>query len=76
MFDSELKVGFSTDDWKYVKDQLEKKLKSAREGLEQPDCTPEATLIFRGRIALAKEILKLPDTVLLTLQSAPTKTTR
>lgn len=73
MFDNGLEVSFTTDDWKFVKAKLEDSLKKATEAIIQRNCTPEDTLIYRGRIELAKELLKLPETALLVLRSAPLK---
>lgn len=57
------KISLSSDDWKFVMAELEKHLKAAREKLEQKDTTPEDTAFYRGRVALAKELIKLPETL-------------
>lgn len=59
MFD---KVGFTSEDWKFVTSMLERQLSNARDMLENKTTSPEDTAFYRGRVALAKEILKLPET--------------
>lgn len=76
MFDNGLEVSFTTDDWKYVKAEVEKQLQNARDKIEQKETTPDDTAFYKGRIALAKEILKLPEIALLVLRSSPTKAKR
>lgn len=73
---NDLRVSFTTDDWKYVVSEIEKQLKNAREAIEQKSCTPEDTAHYRGRIALAKEILAYPLTVKMILEGGSQKTTR
>lgn len=58
---SDLRVSYTTDDWKYVKLIVEGYLKNAREMIEQKSTGPEDTAFYRGRITLAKDILKLPE---------------
>lgn len=76
MFDNGLEVSFTTDDWKYVKAEVEKQLNNARDAIEQKACTPEDTMFYKGRIALSKELLKLPEIALLVLRSSPTQLKR
>lgn len=54
---------FKSDDWHYVKRELEKKLENARSIIEQKQTSPEDTAYYRGMIALTKELLKMPDTL-------------
>lgn len=54
---------FKSEDWWYIKRELEKKLDNARSIIEQKQTTPEDTAYYRGMIALTKELLKLPDTL-------------
>lgn len=54
-------VTFRTEDWKYVVAVVEKALRNSRDALEQKSTTPEDTAFHRGKVALAKEILKLPE---------------
>ncbi len=54
-------VGFSSADWKYVVETLNKQLSNARDALENKSTSFEDTAFYRGRIALAKELLKLPE---------------
>lgn len=54
-------VGFSSADWKYVVATLNKQLSNARDALENKSTSFEDTAFYRGRIALAKELLKLPE---------------
>ena len=66
-------VSFQSEDWKFVKAELEKQVSNGRDILENKLTTPEDTAFYRGRVALAKEILKLPELK----EIAPaTKTTR
>lgn len=55
------KVSFTTNDWKFVVTELEKHLLNARAQLENKTTNPEDTAFYRGRVALAKELLKLPE---------------
>lgn len=56
-----MSVGYTSDDWYYIKSQLEKQLSNARDMLENKSTNPEDTAFYRGRVALAKEILNLPE---------------
>ena len=56
---------FTTDDWYYTKDRLEKRLAEFRNITESPDKTYKEKLIATGKILLAKELLNMPNQVLL-----------
>ncbi len=57
-------ISFKSDEWKLVVEELDKHLNNARSILENKETTPEDTAFYRGRIALAKELLRLPETLM------------
>ncbi len=59
MFDND--VTFRSQDWLFVAKKLAEQLVNARDILEKKDTSPEDTAFYRGRVALAKELLKLPE---------------
>ena len=56
-----VRVTFQSEDWKYLVSQLTTHLQNARDALENKVTNAEDTVFYRGRIALAKELLKLPE---------------
>lgn len=69
-------VSFTSEDWKYIKDFIETAQRNATDKVTQLDCSETDSLIYRGRIALCKEILKLPALALMKLPAHPANTPR
>jgi hypothetical protein len=54
-------LDFKSQDWLYVKEQIEELLKNQRSFLEQPDRTSKERIFTVGQIYALKKILALPQ---------------
>jgi hypothetical protein len=56
-------LNFNSDDWKFVKEQLESHLANQRDLIENPAKTYREVLEARGKIQILKTLLNLPISI-------------
>lgn len=55
----------NSEAWRLIKKQLENSLENAISGLQKQSNTREEDLLWKAKIAVVKELIKLPQTIVL-----------
>lgn len=55
----------NSEAWRLIKEQLEEQLENASHGLQVMENTREKDLLYKAKIAVVKELIKLPQVITL-----------